>query len=88
MTIISRSDLQYTYEWSAIAPDDPKLTGRPDDAPFNRHEGYEVLAFLNFTAADTEGARKAERLIREHLPSDIRSRRRVLDWLIENWTLA
>lgn len=59
-----REDLKFYYEWSAIPPDDARVTGKPDDVLLNRREGYEVLAFLNATSAHKGGALKAERLIR------------------------
>lgn len=85
MALLSSTELQFQYQWTAIAPDDPKVTGAPDSVLLNRHEGYEVLAFLNKTSSGRGGALKAERLIRQHLPSDVRSRHNVLDWLIQNW---
>jgi hypothetical protein len=86
MPHISKNDLKFQYQWSAMPPDDPRLTGQPDATFLNRHEGYEVLAFLNKTSANPAGALKAERLIKERLPGDVRSRRNVLDWLIANWS--
>lgn len=87
MPHITRQDLKFDYEWSAIPPDDARLTGKPDDVLLNRREGYEVLAFLNATSADKGGALKAERLIRNSLPGNVRGRKHVLDWLIANWNV-
>lgn len=86
MTHVTRQDLKFEYQWSAIPPDDAKATGAPDNVLLNRREGYEVLAFLNKTSKSKDGALKAERLIRNHLPGDVRSRKNVLDWLIANWS--
>jgi hypothetical protein len=62
------------------------VTGKPDSTLLNRHEGYEVLHFLNRISKDKAGALKGERLIRNHLPGEARSHANVLKWLIDNWT--
>ncbi|PLP96645.1 hypothetical protein [Cupriavidus pauculus] len=94
MSTISKGDLQFTYSWTAIRGDDPRLTGKPDDVLLNRHEGYEVLPFINsfcsrhnFGGAQATKAHalKAERLIRNQLPSNIRSRQHVSEWLVKYW---
>jgi hypothetical protein len=85
MAHVTKQDLQYQYQWNAIPPDDARATGAPDNVLLNRNEGYEVLAFLNKTSTSKGGALKAERLIRNHLPGDVRGRKHVLDWLIANW---
>lgn len=88
MALISSADLQYKdYRWTAISSnDDPRVTGKPDSTLLNRHEGYEVLHFLNRISKDKAGALKGERLIRNHLPGEVRSHANVLKWLIDNWT--
>lgn len=97
MSTISASDLQHTYSWSAIRGDDPRLTGKPDDMLLNRHEGYEVLAYINSFCsrhnwtpgpyATKVDALKVERLIRNQLPSNIRSRKNVDEWLVKHWSV-
>ena len=71
MPHLKRDDLQFDYQWSAIPPDDARLTGKPDDVLLNRREGYEVLAFLNAHAEIyRQEFRDAENevVIRCHLP--------------------
>lgn len=89
MPAITKNDLQFTYQWTVIPPDDPRVTGKPDSTFLNRHEGYEVLPFLNGFAEKHKGgkpvAQKAERLIRNNLPAGTRSRANVTDWLEINW---
>jgi hypothetical protein len=87
MSLLARSDLVYTYDWTAAAEhDNPKITGKPDSALFSRHEGYEVLYLINHFA-ETHGYKqkatglKLEKLIRVDLPSGLHSRKHVLDWL-------
>jgi hypothetical protein len=44
MAFLSRQDLKFDYQWSAIPPDDARVTGAPDNLLLNRREGQEVLA--------------------------------------------
>lgn len=95
-TYITAEDLQYKYAKSAIPPDDPRRTGKPDSTLLNRGEQYEMLDFLNRFASTTKysddkpfgrnEALKAERLIHTSLPGDVRSHAHVTDWLRKNWT--
>lgn len=90
MSLLQKSDLKFEYSWVAIAPDNPKVTGKPDSTFLNRGEGYEVLAFINsFSAANNwkqkESALKVERLIHKYLPGDVRSHANVKKWLVDNW---
>ena len=92
MPVLERSDLQYAdkYAWTAIPDDDPKITGEPDNTPFNRKEGFEVLALLNRFLAKHKfkqkaSGLKAEKLLKEHLPYGLRTQRNVEDWLVANW---
>jgi hypothetical protein len=90
MALLDKADLKYLYSWTAISDDDPKITGKSDSTLLNRREGYEVLAFIN-RVANASGwvikspGLKAERLINDHLPGDIRSHDKVWQWLVENW---
>ncbi|MCB5185150.1 hypothetical protein LG201_08025 [Methylobacillus gramineus] len=90
MALLSTGDLQFTYSWTAIPPDDARVTGVPDSTLLNRGEGYEVLYFINRLAtasewASKEPALKAERLIKTKLPGDVRSHKNVWQWLIDHW---
>ena len=44
---IKSSDLKYEYSKKATGGDNPKFTGKPDSALFNREEEYEVIPMLN-----------------------------------------
>ena len=87
---LKKSDLQYSYPTGPTENDDPKKRGEPDSSLLNRHEWYEMLYFVN-KFANTHGnssagvAKKAERLIHKHLPSDLRSHAKVSTWLVANW---
>lgn len=90
MTLLAKSDLKFTYSWTAVKPDNPKITGEPDSAELNRHEGYEILDFLNRLATASswttkDPALKAERLIHDKLPANVRSRQHVWQWLVDHW---
>ena len=90
MPLLQKSDLVFKYAWTAIPPDDPRDTGKPDSTLLNRGEGYEVLTFINSFAA-TNGWKqkasglKAELLIKKHLPGETRSHANVRKWLVDNW---
>jgi hypothetical protein len=92
MALLTGSDLQYSYNETATSNDNPQLRGEPDRSLVNRHEKYEVLYFIN-RLAEIKGWQnkaiglKAERLIKVHLPPNIRSRENIIEWLENNWNL-
>ena len=91
MSLITKADLQFTYSWTAIPPDDPRVTGKPDSTLLNRNEGYEVLSFIDRIATASNWTAKApclktERLIKSHLPGDTRSHANVWKWIVDNWS--
>jgi hypothetical protein len=53
MPLLQKSDLQFEYSWKVISHDNPIITGNPDSTLLNRNEGYEVLAFINRIADDS-----------------------------------
>jgi hypothetical protein len=89
MPLLQKSDLAYSYSWTAIHGDDPKQTGEPDSTLLNRKEGYEVLPFINRFIEkhklNKASGLKVEKMIREHLPSNLRSHAHVKTWLVDNW---
>lgn len=94
MALMAKSDLYYTdYKWTAYGGDDPKITGKPDNTLFNRHEGYEVLYLINSFSEkhafkQKEYGTKIEKMIRNELPSDIRGQEKVVSWIENNWNLS
>ena len=87
--VITKKDLQYEYSWSVYKDDDPKVSGKPDNTLLNREEGYEMLYFINkfmqiHNLTSIETANKIEVMIKEFLPSDIRSQENIKVWLEEN----
>lgn len=90
MSLLEKTDLKYQYSWTTTRNDDPKITGIPDSILLNRQEGYEVLSFINRFAKVQKLTQKiiglkAERLIKENLPSEIRSHCNITNWLLKNW---
>jgi hypothetical protein len=93
MTNFKRSDLKLTYSWTASAEhDNAKIIGFPDSALLNRHEGYEVLPFLNryLTSKNWSSQstlNKLEDALRDKLPGSTRSHSNVKKWLDDNFKL-
>ncbi|MDQ2178856.1 hypothetical protein [Marinifilum sp. D714] len=91
MALISKSDLVYTdYSWTVYRDDNPKITGNPDNTLLNRKEGYEVLYFINkfadiYSLKNKSSANKIEKMIREDVPTSIRSQDKIKDWIKNNW---
>jgi hypothetical protein len=105
--VLTKEDLEnpsyeprYKYEWKRTNGDEPQ-TRSPDDDELNRHEGYEVIYFidsLQFLLHSYEKGTekieqmvrqdllKAERMIRQDLPSNLHSREKVVEWLRDNWS--
>ncbi|MGR2704613.1 hypothetical protein [Vibrio campbellii] len=93
MALIKKSDLQYNYSWTTIPGDSSRVTGKPDSTRFSRNEGYEVLYLINTLASEwnfkkVASALKIERLINDHLPSNIQSQEKVKQWIYDNWKLT
>jgi hypothetical protein len=86
-----RSDMVFKdYKWSAKQDyDDPTFIAHQEKAELDRMEGYEVLVFINhlrlhwnrkypFTKSDCEAV---ERIIRDNVPKDIHSQKKIRDWI-------
>lgn len=92
MPQLEKSDLNYRHNYSpkAVKGDDPKKTVEDADF-FNRHEEYEVLDLINsFKGDEGKDLTKKIRLtiewmINEKLPSDIHGRKKVKNWIQENY---
>ncbi|QKS94891.1 hypothetical protein HUO05_06510 [Vibrio alginolyticus] len=91
MSKFKKSDMKYNhYSWTVISGDDPKITGKPDSTLFSRKEGYEVLYMINKVLehrglSSVTSGQKAETLIKDSLPSTVRSQENVFNWLNNNW---
>jgi len=90
MVLFSRKNLCYTdYQWNSFSVNDPRVSGKPDETPFNRLEGAEMVYLVNklmvlwdyrFVSSGT----KMEKLIREKMPEEIIRQKDVFVWLKEN----
>lgn len=75
------------YSDSATNGDNPDLRGTPDRDLFNRKEGYEVVqiiqnVFDEMGLSNKRYIKDLELLIKDKLPSDLRKRDDVKNWLI------
>lgn len=91
MALMAKNELYYDdYSWEHIYGDDPEVTGQPDSTLLNRKEGYEILYFINVFCklkrySRIEQGIKVERMIREDVPSTIRSQENIKNWIEKNW---
>jgi len=87
-----RSQMVYQdYKWTAHADhDNPKFIHAQDASMLNRQEGYEMLYFINSAAKtwqwnDSLSSRQnLERIIRNEVPSNIRTHSGILAWVQQN----
>ncbi len=86
--LIKPSDLQYKYPRDIARRELPKFTGKPDPAPFNRDDLYEVLPMFAavMDALGTDDGRVLhliEDILNQDLPRCISTREEVFDCLLE-----
>jgi hypothetical protein len=89
MAGFSREDLTKEYTWEDINPDDPRVSGVPDDTHFNTSGGHEVLYLINtlmneWDLLNIKSGHKMEQML-EGLPPEIRSQAEVKTWIKEKW---
>lgn len=83
MALITKSYLYYDdYLWSTYSNDDSKIKGEPDSTLLNRKEGYEILYFINkfseiHKLKEKSSATKIEKMIRNEVPSNLRSQENI-----------
>ncbi|MDR2550153.1 MAG: hypothetical protein LBD10_08155 [Desulfobulbus sp.] len=90
METFEKSDLAYEYDWSRYERDDSRISGSPDTTAFNRKEGREMLYLINQLASHlaygVDGfGNRVEKLLHDHLPTEIRSQHEVMRWLRIHW---
>lgn len=86
---LKKSDLKYSYPETNDA-EDPRQLDRPDTSRLNRHAWYEVLYFVNMFAnlygkGSPGVAKHAEKLLHEHVPSQLHSHENIKQWLLDYW---
>jgi hypothetical protein len=85
---LKASDLYYKYPRDVANRHKPKFAGKPDPAPFNRDDLYEVLPMLEAVMNElgtTEGSvlNMLEDIMITEMPRFIESREMVFDCLVE-----
>lgn len=91
MTLFTKTDMFYDdYKWTNYLPNNPKISGRPDNTKFDYNEGFEVLYLVNkivelWDFTKIESCIKIERIIRERLPNNITSQEEAITWIQINW---
>ncbi len=86
--IVKASDLKYKYPKDTANRTQPKFTGKPDPAPFNRNDLYEILPMLSavMTELETDNGEvlhMLEDIIIQEMPRFISTREDVFDCLVE-----
>ncbi len=86
---LKKSDLKYRYA-ETIEVDDPRQLDQPDSSRLNRQAWNEVLYFVNMFAnlygkGSPGVAKHAEKLLHEHVPSDLHSHDKIKQWLLDYW---
>lgn len=76
------------YRWQAAKGDNPTKVSH-DRIMFSRHEGYEVIPMIqkvvNHFGYETEAdVKRVEEAINNALPSNVRSRKNVFNWLVNH----
>jgi hypothetical protein len=88
MTVmIKPSDLFFKYPRDTKRRDEQKFRGKPDPAPFNRDDLYEVLPMLEQVMAelgrdDARTLHAIEEILNTNMPRFIASREEVFDFLV------
>ncbi len=86
--IVKASDLKYKYPRDTANRELPKFAGKPDPAPFNRDDLYEILPMLSavMTELETDSGdvlHMLEDIINYDMPRFISKREDVFDCLVE-----
>jgi len=84
---IKPSDLYYKYYHKTETRNEPKFSGKPDPAPFDRDDLYEIIPMFTavmdrFDTTDQMVLHKLEETVIYHLPRSIVSREEVYDCLV------
>ena len=89
-----KSDMVYQdYKWTAKADhDNPMFIEAQERSELNRSEGYEMLHFINSLITTwnwkepyLQAAHNLEKVIREEVPSNIRTRLKIKQWITEKY---
>jgi len=86
MIIVKASDLKFKYPKDIKRRDQPKFSGLPDSAPFNRDDLYEILPMMGavmdeLASNDGEVLNLLEDILNE-MPRFVTTREEVFDYLV------
>lgn len=86
MLIVKASDLKFRYPKDLVRRHEPKFSGLPDPATFNRHDLYDILPMMGAVMAelgtiDGEHLHLLEDILNE-MPRFIISREEVFNYLV------
>jgi hypothetical protein len=86
-SLFKHSDLKYRYKEDIAGRDLPRFNGKPDPAPFNRDDLYEVLPMLEAVMEklgtyDVKILHLLEDILNTNLPKCISTREEVFDCLL------
>lgn len=84
---IKPSDLYFKYRRNKTARQQPKFTGKPDPAPYDRDDLYDVIPMLEavmreLDCRDAQVLHRLEKLAGDEMPPFIQSREDVFDFLV------
>ncbi len=83
--IVKASDFKFKYPRDVVNREQPKFTGLPDSAPFNRHDLYDILPVMSavMNELDSEDGEVLHLLedVLNQMPSFITTRGEVFDYL-------
>lgn len=84
---IKPSDLYYKYPRVKETRDQPKFSGKPDPAPFDRDDQYEVIPMFEavmsaLNSDDGEVLNRMEEILINEMPRFIQTREEVFDYLL------
>lgn len=83
--IVKASDFKFKYPRDIVNRDQPKFTGLPDPAPFNRDDLYDILPMMNavmneLESEDGEVLNLLEDILNQ-MPRFVTTRGEVFDYL-------
>lgn len=84
---IKPSDLYYKYRRNKELRNEPKFTGKPDSATYDRDDLYDVIPMLaavmdHLNCSDAEVLHRLEELAGDEMPKFITRRDEVFDFLV------
>lgn len=87
--IVKASDLKFKYRKDTENRDQPKFSGKPDPAPFNRDDIYEILPMFSaiMSTLETNDDRVLhllEEIMIYEMPHCVTTREEVYDCLLES----